>query len=71
MGDGSSEEMMLVPQVAKAIGVSPGTVRRYVDAGLIDAVVVKNGSRRTIRFRRVVVCQFVRSHVTSNGTTAI
>jgi DNA-binding transcriptional MerR regulator len=67
--DISNEEMMLVPRVAELLGVSPGTVRRYVDAGLLDAVIVRNGSRRTIRVQRAVAVQFVKTHRT-NGMSS-
>lgn len=65
MENSNSDIMMLVPQVARALGVSPATVRRYIDEGLIVAITVKNGSRRTIRVRRGEVCKFMQDHKSS------
>ena len=56
-----SEEMLSVEEVAMRLGVKPSTVRSGVKRGLLPAVVLWRGKRRSlIRFKSSDIDQVIR-----------
>jgi excisionase family DNA binding protein len=60
--------LLTTKKVADQLDVSPPTVIRLADAGVLDAVeVAKHGRRRILRFRPEAVEKFITSRETQNS----